>query len=433
MKRLLLAAAGLATALGLAVLLRPDVGHAQVPGGPNSEPFAVPVNPPPGGAGAQPGSSILQTLQPNSQGAPGGSYLPTTPGYTKLPGAQTGPGGQAQVYIGSSDRPHYLADWLNQNLDNISINNDVAVHPGCGEWMICVNWYSGPEAPKMAHDLCLELRGPEYNLHAYVFTKGLEERKEELKRIVAYVEQMRERLAKTEMQDMPIRVPVTRYEIQCAVLVGGYKDMETARRVLDQLKELGKRKPMDPKKVQMHYELIAQQGNKPEELKGQYAPVDPLTHGMVVHNPTIQMQTAAVDKEADMRLMRLLNEDEPFSLLKCPKKYTLAVKQFSLPVEIKQQQVKSSSLFDKLNFGGSTEKEDGAAISAHNMADLLRKWKVEAYVLHTKHCSYVCVGSYDSPDDRRLKQDQERLPQANAQLDPAIQFVARPVVMEVPH
>ena len=37
------------------------------------------------------------------------------------------------------------------------------------------------------------------------------------------------------------------------------------------------------------------------------------------------------------------------------------------------------------------------------MADLLCKAKLEAYVLHTKHCSYVFVGSYDRMDDPKLK------------------------------
>src|SRR5207245_6607079 len=101
----------------------------------------------------------------------------------------------------------------------------------------------------------------------------------------------------------------------------------------------------------------------------------------------------------DLRLIRTLNADETYSLLKCPKKYTLAVKQISMPVQI-QSKMTSSSLFDKFGWGGS--KEDAAAVSAHNLAELLRKGRIEglpieAYVLHTKYCSYVTVGGFNSP------------------------------------
>jgi hypothetical protein len=135
-----------------------------------------------------------------------------------------------------------------------------------------------------------------------------------------------------------------------------------------------------------------------------------------------------------MKLLRALNENEPYSLLKCPKPYTLVVKQFSLPVRIKPDQ-KSNSMLDKISFNWFQEKqEDYAALNAHNLADFLRKGKLEAYVLHTKHCSFVFLGSYDNKDDPKLRLDQERIPSYNEQFNllPDIRLLAHPLVAEVP-
>jgi hypothetical protein len=428
MKRLFLAAAGLATLGGLAGFVRPDVGHAQ-----NPETISVPVTQP---VGAQPPvgipSGIAPLLKTEQQVLPG-SYLPTTSGYQQFPVAPAAGGGKDNVYLGSSNRQSSLKEYLNQSLEKVAINNDVAVHKDCGPWMICVNWYSGPEAPQMANELCLYLRNnPDYRLQAYVFTKGLDERKQELDRIAKYVEEQRERLRKAGLPtDTPIRVPLTRYEIECAVLVGGYRDMEAAHCALEQMKKL---KPPDPNQVKMHTEFVIEFDKTTGKAKsGSYLPVNPFTRGMVVHNPTDPVNHATGLNDDDLRLLRLLNEDESFSLLQCRKPYTLVVKQFSLPMVL-QPKKSTGSLLDSIGLGSSSsEKLDQAKINAHNMADMLRKTHLEAYALHMKHCSYVCVGSYDSKDDARARLDQERLPQQlNPQLKDAVKLVAHPMVMEIP-
>ena len=59
---------------------------------------------------------------------------------------------------------------------------------------------------------------------------------------------------------------------------------------------------------------------------------------------------------------------------------------------------------DNLKTGGkSGQRVDAAATSAHNLAELLRKAKLDAYVLHTKYTSIVCVGGYDTVDDPALR------------------------------
>jgi hypothetical protein len=226
MKRLLLAAAGLAAVGGLVVLLRPAIGHAQPPGG-NPEPFAVPVSQPVAGNPPGAGNAVLQTLVPQPT-PPSGGYLPTTPGFNQLPGAAGKAGDPGQVYLGNSQHACALQEYLNRSLDNVKINDDLAVNAGAGPWMVCVTCYSGSDAPQFAREFCLHLR-TRYNLPAYVFTKGLVERKQELQHITEFVQRQRATLAEKGLPtDTPIRVPLTRYEIECAVLVGGYKDVKAA-------------------------------------------------------------------------------------------------------------------------------------------------------------------------------------------------------------
>src|SRR5207248_8995570 len=143
-------------------------------------------------------------------------------------------------------------------------------------------------------------------------------------------------------------------------------------------------------------------------------PIHPFVYGMVARNPGLPAERAGPTEE-DLRLIRILNVDEPYSALKCSKKYTLAVKAFALGGQI-QSASGSSPLFNKSAL--PEIKEDHAAISAHNLAKLMRSWGMDAYVLNTKYCSYVTVGGFNDKNDRRVKQLQEDLPKLNDQLDP---------------
>jgi len=404
MKKLLLAAFGLVAGLGMAEVSHSGAGQVQQPGGPGSEPFTIPAGKPVQGSGQAP-------------------YLPTTPGFQNLP-APSSPG----TDVGTTGLLH-TKEYLDSSFQDP--NQDIAVNPGCGNWLISVIWYSGNDAPKMAREMVMELRNnPEYKLHAYVFTKGIEERKAELKRINEAREQIRKLLADHNAPpDTPIRVPVVRSlcEIQCLVLVGGYKDKESARRDLDRLKNL---KPPDPNKVKLHIRYKVNIDDKGQTKDGDYVPANPFLEAFPAPNPCKPPQLAQRSNAEDMTLLKSLNGNEPYSLLKCPKKYTLAVKQFSVPVVIQSNKT-SSTIFGKIGFGDWGNKTDAAAVSAHNLADFLHKGKFEAYVLHMQYASVVTVGSYDSPDDPRLLRDQERLPLLNTDLHEAIKL-ARPTVMPVP-
>ncbi len=104
-----------------------------------------------------------------------------------------------------------------------------------------------------------------------------------------------------------------------------------------------------------------------------------------------------------MNLLRNLNATEPLSLLACKKPFTLAVKDFPTPT-IVQAKGGGSTVLASLGLGGKTgPREDTAAGAAHSLGEWLRKGRIDAYVLHTKYTSIVCVGNFDSPDDPNLR------------------------------
>jgi hypothetical protein len=417
MKRLL-ATMGLAAAAGWAALPLAGAGQAQQSSA-KPETFTIPV--------AQPG-----------QNAAPPAYLPLLPGVQQMPPPPQAAGAFGQTNVNVT-KTSFLSQFRDQDIDEPDLNQDIAVKPDCGNWMICVNTYTGPDASKEARAMALELRNnPQYKLKAYVFTKGAEERKAELRRIAKAKEDQLQLLAK--IPDLPpdtrTYVPFVRsnLEIQCAVLVGGYTDQDSAKRAIESLKRL---KPPDPNKVKMDTQYVVKvDDNGKAERKD--VPINPFAFALPVLNPSMPPRVANGSSAEDLALLKQLNASEQFSLLKAPKRYTLVVKQFAVPMTI-QPMNGSKSVMDKI--AKPPDNTDRASCKAQVLAALLRKEKLDAYVLHTKYISFVTVGSYDSPDDPRVQRDQERLPQimtkalekVSPQLVEEIKLLGRPALMLVPN
>src|SRR5262249_10847223 len=103
-----------------------------------------------------------------------------------------------------------------------------------------------------------------------------------------------------------------------------------------------------------------------------------------------------------------LNAGQPYSLIhKTKKPYTLVVQVYGSKFGLGRV-VKSG---DVVQTSGKSDGEllERAAHQAHSLAEVLRRMDYEAYVLHTKYESFVCVGEYDTPDDRRLLANAEAL------------------------
>jgi hypothetical protein len=407
MKKWLFALAGLAALAGPAYWIGVGKGYAQ--GRPAS------------GTGPLEGQapSELHAFPPSSD--PVGSFVPaTSPRPNAGPAVPAYAGGSAPlIHQGGAAPP--APDPTREYL----------VTKDQGPWMICVHSYTGPEAPAMAVQLVQELRN-RYKLPAYIFNYGAEERHKEMERVIQIIQAQRKYLQDqgiTPDPKTPIRVRHRKsFDEQCAVLVGGYADMESARRALDGIKKLP---PPDAKRFNLQEMFIIDpQGH------GQKTPVNPFTHGFVARNPALPKEDRPADQDKlDIAVLRKLNAGEPLSLLQCPKKYTLAITQLQTPTVV-QPRSASGSFLESLGFGSkTTSHEDAAAQNAHNFAEVLRKMRLEAYVLHARFSSIVTVGGYDSPDDPRLKLDQERLNNflESLHLQQYVRLFPQPRPMEVPH
>jgi hypothetical protein len=300
-------------------------------------------------------------------------------------------------------------------------NNEYTITPQAGAWMIIVQSYSGDPARENAHKLVIELR-TKYDLPAYTFNHGKEERAKQDEEMKRRRDQQEEFLKQRGLvADMPFRMKHVRIEDQYAVLVGGYKDMDAARRALDHIRKLP-----PPAKELMDYACMGSlKQDKDNHIEGAY--LNPFLRAFVVPNPTVPVDKP---KEQADPMLKEMNSDESYSLFKCPKAWTLAVKEFYGDTKVVQKSVPTQML-EKLLGKGGPDGLNAGAMQAHEIAKVLRShMNMDAYVLHTRHGSIVTVGAYDSKDDPRLLQNQRLL--ANLQMGPVIKFFPVPLPMEVP-
>jgi hypothetical protein len=343
-----------------------------------------------------------------------------------------------------------------------AINRDIQPTPDLGPWMICVHSYITKEAPPWARQMAGELRGT-YNLPAYVFTYGLEERRQEFERVKLLVEKQREFVKDKGLpfmyaprgknkealpgmlhEDLPIEyvsnlLRVKHIPVQCAVLVGGYANESAAQRALTSIREL---RPPDPAKVKLDTKFYgeAPDNEKLKAGKGEQVYVNPFKRAFLCRNPSVKNDRS--DKQAegmDINVLKRINADEPLTLLQCQKPFTLAIKEFRTYTAVQDG---SRNVLE--NFGFKTRSGEGidqAAHDAHNLAELLRKMKIEAYVLHTKFSSVVSVGGFDGLQDPNLLATQTYLERQLVALDQQLQqtppnrpilFFPRPLPMQVP-
>lgn len=309
--------------------------------------------------------------------------------------------------------------------------NPYPVTPQAGAWMICVTSYTGdplvkedPVPLKLAHAFVIELR-QRYGLPAYVYNRGAEERRKQEEAIEQRRQAQLQRMKMLGLKnDQPIRVPRVRVVDQCAVLVGGYDDIEDARRALDRIKKLDTPESDTP--------LLWLFGkNKGEKAEKGECTKNPFLTAFVVRNPTVPHEQDDVDHEADFKFLQQLNSGEKYSLLQCKKPWTLAVKEYR-GTYVMQPKSAPTNFIKKLFSGDVGKGLDAGAQQAHEIARVMREnMQLEAYVLHTRRGSVVSVGGYESAEDPQLLQMQKTL--GNLRFNQALQLMAIPLPMEVPH
>lgn len=308
------------------------------------------------------------------------------------------------------------------------------VSPSAGEWLILVQSYTGETSEQLSEELAATLRR-DYKLNAYVFNRSEEDRRKERER-VAKLKRERDALvnSKTLPKDTkwePIRT--MRIEDSFAVMIGGWKDMEAARKALEDVRKL---KPL-PEKFMHKGEVVAPSADKSgrERIYGGY---NPFQTAFVVHNPLTQ--TPVDPDKGKLQNLKEFNAEESFSLLKCRKQYTLVVQSYQGAVKLTAANEPKTGLFDKFtNTAKPGQILNAGANQAHNLAEVLKQLKddrkqpvvkADVYVLHTEGGSYVCVGGFDRPDDPELLNYQRKL--ANLQLGAVEKLLAKPMPMPVP-
>ncbi|HEY1379707.1 MAG TPA: hypothetical protein VGF55_23085 [Gemmataceae bacterium] len=306
----------------------------------------------------------------------------------------------------------------------------LTVTPQAGPWLICAASYSGPPSRGQAEELANEIRG-RYHLPAYVFNRTAEERRQEKERVERLREEHRKRLELAGLPpDTPVHIRTVRIEDQYAVLVGGYKDDVTARKELDRIRTL------KPASDDLNHQAYVPDAKGVMHVQA----VNPFRSAFVCRNPSVPVEKPKQDDDLDARLKKY-NASEPYSLLKSSKPFTLVVKAYKGAARL-QSQSATSSVMQKMGM----DREFGNVLNAnanqaHQVAEFLRKFGVEAYVLHTEYNSYVTVGGFDAPDDPRLAQMQQWFvaemanPKSNiGQLHTVamVQFYTEPMPMAVP-
>jgi hypothetical protein len=295
-----------------------------------------------------------------------------------------------------------------------TLNDDIKIKETDGPFVIYIQGYVGEDCHRNARQLALELRTG-YNLKAFTFDKGAKEKQKEYDRIVQEVARKRELLRQRGInEDVPIRVGFMNIQEQCAVILGGYRSEDAARRALDSVHKL---KPLDPTRVmldKLYSGEMKHEGAGPPSLysktsKLEEGYVNPFLGAFVTRNPKIEAKRPVEWDKLDIGELRKLNAGESFSLLECKKPWTLVVKDFRTPSTFQQKSEKGSFL-ESIGLSKSHQRIDAAAESAHNLAELLRKSKLEAYVLHTRYTSIVCVGGYEgSSDEKRSPLEDPRM------------------------
>lgn len=309
------------------------------------------------------------------------------------------------------------------------INQDLAVTPQAGAWLVCVASYSGPNAPYLARQLAQQV-WQRHGLKAYVFNHADEERRK-----------IREEFERAQAlhPDVPMRRRTVRLEEQCAVLVGGYKDSEAAAAALKKIRTL----PAPDLKLPTgepacDYMLSTVPDPQKKGMVLQRTPVNPFTTALAIPNPTVPQQQA---KPKFDPAWTKLNAYEKYSLLKCPKRYTLVVKEY-LGNTVVQPHSGVSGFMDLLGLGNRMgEGLRGAGKQANALAEFLRQPQLnfKAYVLHTRYNSLVTVGEFDDPDGEECQRLKRQVARLRFSLDPhnpnaadPIGLMANPAPMEVP-
>jgi hypothetical protein len=327
-------------------------------------------------------------------------------------------------------------------------NKDYFVFPQVGEWVVLAAHYSGPEAKELAKQMAYKLRA-DLNYSAYVFVYVDEERKkqqDELDRAHAFAMKLMEQ---SGSQPVTIRRRTIRIEEEYGVLIGGWNDINAANTALKAIKAVDQAKvprvvsAIGATTTDTIVDMLRDKNGMPVlDKNGQPQPVryrlNPFAKAIVTRNPSLPKQQVA--RKADPMIQKL-NENEDFSLLKNPRKYTLLVKEYigASRIQNTTSENDEKGFLSTIGIGGNKEGEglDKAALDAHVVAGWLRQAHFDAYALHGRTSSAVTIGGFDSPDDPAIGRVMTQIAElrqkllAQTKMDP-LQLYSTPIPVEIP-
>lgn len=287
--------------------------------------------------------------------------------------------------------------------------------PEHGQFLISVKTFRGTkpgdkQVKELAEGLAEYIRA-ECRLYAFVHESGWllrQERRKEKELMEAEARKYYQARGYSEeamANELRRYIKMVRLPDEYTVLVapgkGTLKDLEEARAFAQYVRKL----PAPP--AEFCDAVIV--GTDRDVARKHGDPVNPFLTAFYGHNPTLPKKDLGglQRPKADDFLMSL-NAGKPNSLIhKTTKDWTLVVQAYG-PKFAQVVRPGEAGVRDGKSDGELLER---AAHQAHLIADVLRRQEppFDAYVLHTRYESFVCVGEYDSKDDRRLLANAEAL------------------------
>jgi hypothetical protein len=283
-----------------------------------------------------------------------------------------------------------------------------ALRPDYGPWMVAVKTFRGQtpgdqRVKELAEDFASWLR-QECKVNAYIYERSWEQRQQRKKEKEEYLSAARahyERLGE-EVPEFYKKVRMVmipdEYTVVVAPARGILKDFDSAADFAKQVRSF----PTPP--AEFSDAVVISDSNLARKAGNH---VNPFLTALPGPNPSIPKTPTGFQRpKADAFLMNL-NSEESYSLLhKTKKDWTLVVRVYGIgPGTVVRD---NGAVASTTSNGEALER---AALQARQTAELLRKLKIapDAYVMHTRYNSVLCVGEFDSPTDPRLKEVTENL------------------------
>lgn len=264
-----------------------------------------------------------------------------------------------------------------------------------GPWLIHVTSFAGDAAKKRANELVLELR-KDFKLKAFVHqtTIDLSERVEG----ITWNKKKTGHEATGVLERKKMRnLNGGKFE-EVSVVVGNFHSVHdpNAVKTLDRVKKVTPEayNLADTRRTNQFIGAMRQIVNLNNEDKAKQGP---FRAAFMIPNPTLPEDFFTGDG-VDHFILNI-NKKAKYSLLDCPKPYSVRVATFRGDVSFNLHEIeakKKEFSLKRVLGGGVKSKLAIAAEKASKLTEVLRKqYNVEAYEFHDRHESYVCVGSFD--------------------------------------